>query len=135
MKNLLAVLCISVGLFACKENPEKKKTTEPQKEQSVEATQEWTALFDGETLAGWHQYNGEGMSDQWAVVDNAMVFTPKENRTYGDGGKNIVTDKEYTNFILFYSIHRMECVRSWKQWNLLGRSRKSRIWGALFNRT
>ena len=100
MKNLLAVLCISVGLITCKGNPDKKKTTEPQKEQALEATQEWTALFDGETLKGWHQYNGEGMSDQWSVVDDAMVFTPKENRTYGDGGKNIVTDKEYTSFVL-----------------------------------
>ena len=100
MKNLLAVLCISVGLFSCKGNPDKKKTTEPQKEQAMEATQGWTALFDGETLNGWHQYNGEGMSDQWSVVDDAMVFTPKENRTYGDGGKNIVTDKEYTSFVL-----------------------------------
>ena len=66
----------------------------------MEVTKEWTPLFDGETFNGWHQYNGEGMSDQWSIVDNSMVFTPKENRNYGDGGKNIVTDKEYTNFVL-----------------------------------
>ena len=99
MKNLLAVLCISVGLFSCKGNPDKKKITEPQKEQIVEATQEWTLLFDGETLNGWHQYNAGEVSDHWSVIENAMVFTPMEN--IGNGtGKNIVTNKNYTNFIL-----------------------------------
>jgi len=100
MKHLLSVLCISLGLISCNGNPEKKKNTESQKEQTEEVSNEWTLIFDGETLNGWHQYNGEGMSDQWSVIDSAMVFTPKENRTYGDGGKNIVTDKEYTNFVL-----------------------------------
>ncbi|MDO7616108.1 MAG: DUF1080 domain-containing protein, partial [Flavobacteriaceae bacterium] len=72
MKHLLAVLCFSVGLISCNGNPEKKKTTEPLKEQAVEVSNQWTLLFDGETLNGWHQYNGEGMSDQWSVIDSAM---------------------------------------------------------------
>jgi hypothetical protein len=100
MKNLLIILCVATGLFSCKGNQDKKKIDKPQEEKVMEVTQEWTPLFDGETFNGWHQYNGEGMSDQWSIVDNSMVFTPKENRNYGDGGKNIVTDKEYTNFVL-----------------------------------
>ena len=100
MKNLLIILCVATGFFSCKVNQDKKKIDKPQEEKVMEVTQEWTPLFDGETFNGWHQYNGEGMSDQWSIVDNSMVFTPKENRNYGDGGKNIVTDKEYTNFVL-----------------------------------
>ena len=61
---------------------------------------EWTSLFDGKTMNGWHQYNGEGVGPEWSVTDGVMTFQPKENRKWGDGGKNIVTDREFTSFVL-----------------------------------
>ena len=61
---------------------------------------EWVSLFDGKTLNGWHQYNGTEIGDEWSVNEGELTFQPKENRQWGDGGKNIVTDKEYTSFIL-----------------------------------
>lgn len=61
---------------------------------------EWISLFDGKTFNGWHQYNGEDIGAEWSINDGIMTFDPKKDRQYGDGGKNIVTDKDFTNFIL-----------------------------------
>lgn len=61
---------------------------------------EWVSLFDGKTFDGWHQYNGTEIGAEWSVNEDELTFEPKENRQWGDGGKNIVTDKEYTSFIL-----------------------------------
>ncbi len=100
MKNLIFFLCLSLGLISCQEISNKKKNIESEKEQTAKVTEEWTSLFDGKTMNGWHQYNGEGIGKEWTVEEGTMVFNPEENRNYGDGGKNIVTDKEYTNFVL-----------------------------------
>lgn len=67
---------------------------------STELTSEWVSLFNGENFDGWHRYNHSEMSPAWSVEDGAMKFNPKEARTYGDGGHNIVTDQEFTNFEL-----------------------------------
>ena len=66
----------------------------------AQESNEWIPLFDGETLHGWHQYNGEAIGSEWSVNDGVLIFQPKEDRKWGDGGKNIVTDREFTNFIL-----------------------------------
>lgn len=66
----------------------------------AQESNEWIPLFDGETLNGWHQYNGEAIGSEWSVNDGVLIFQPKEDRKWGDGGKNIVTDREFTNFIL-----------------------------------
>lgn len=52
---------------------------------------EWTSLFDGKTIKGWHSYHKDGVVG-WYVEDGAM--TPD-----GTGG-DLVTDKEYENFEL-----------------------------------
>ncbi len=104
MKQITALLSLLIAFTACdgqskKKKKEKHETHMKHKEHSAKESK-WVSLFDGETMNGWHQYNGEGVSDQWSVVDGAMVFAPSKNRNYGDGGKNIVTDKEYTSFVL-----------------------------------
>ncbi len=73
-------------------------TAQDKKEQTIE--KEWVSLFDGETLNGWHQYNGNQIGEEWSVNDGVLTFAPKEDRKWGDGGKNIVTDKSYTSFVL-----------------------------------
>ncbi|AQG81051.1 3-keto-disaccharide hydrolase [Spirosoma montaniterrae] len=52
---------------------------------------EWTSLFDGKTIKGWHSYHKTGVVG-WYVEDGAM--TPD-----GTGG-DLVTDNEYENFEL-----------------------------------
>lgn len=71
----------------------------PIQAQEEAAQGEWISLFDGKTFKGWHQYNGEGIPDQWSVVDEAMVFTPG-NYVKGEPGKNIVTDETFGSFVL-----------------------------------
>ena len=56
----------------------------------------WQLLFDGKTMNGWRDYNGESLQQPWHVVDGCI-------QAKGDGSEAlgyIVTEKEYENFIL-----------------------------------
>ena len=59
---------------------------------------EWTYLFDGETLNGWHEYNAGEVGDSWSVKNGELVLTSKNDNI--SRGNDIVTDKTYTNFEL-----------------------------------
>ena len=86
------VLYPLILVFSLMQNP----TTPP-----LDANQdEWTLLFNGTDFEGWHRFNRSEMSPAWTVEDGAMKFNPTEARNYGDGGHNIVTDAEFTNFEL-----------------------------------
>src|SRR6187402_2821394 len=54
----------------------------------------WVSLFDGKTLAGWHNYNKKGAVKNWIVEDGLLVCPG------GTEGGDIVTDKQYANFEL-----------------------------------
>ncbi len=51
----------------------------------------FTPLFDGKTLKGWQLVNGHGSG---YVVEGGSIVCP------ADGGGNLLTDREYDNFIL-----------------------------------
>lgn len=51
----------------------------------------FVSLFDGKTLNGWQLVNGHGPG---YVVQNGAIVCP------ADGGGNLFTDKQYSNFIL-----------------------------------
>ncbi|GAB3326506.1 DUF1080 domain-containing protein [Larkinella ripae] len=55
----------------------------------------WVKLFDGKSMAGWHNYlkQGQPVSDKWQVEDGAITLA-------GRGGGDLVTDQEYTNYEL-----------------------------------
>jgi len=97
MKHLILTLALSVSLNCVGNTP--RKASEKMNE-STTTQDEWEILFDGSTLNGWHQYNGDAVGPEWTAKDGVLTFAPKEDRKWGDGGKNIVTDKEYTSFIL-----------------------------------
>ena len=41
---------------------------------------EWTYLFDGKTLDGWHEYNGDEIRKIWSAKNGELVFTaPNDN--------------------------------------------------------
>ena len=73
------------------ERVEETKANEPPKE--------WTVLFDGTSFDGWKEYQAEGVSDVWKIEDGAMVYHPPKERPEGKL-YDLVTEKEYTNFIL-----------------------------------
>jgi hypothetical protein len=51
----------------------------------------FVSLFDGKTLNGWTLVNGTGRG---YVIENGILVCP------ADGGGNLLTEKEYANFIL-----------------------------------
>ena len=55
-------------------------------------------LFDGKTLAGWHTYGKTTVGSAWEVRDGAIHMNPTAKGK--DGGGDLVTGKEYTNFHL-----------------------------------
>lgn len=61
-----------------------------------EKAEGWELLFDGKTLNGWKDFNGEALTMPWHVVDGCI-------QAKGDGSDlsgYIVTTKQYENFIL-----------------------------------
>lgn len=55
-------------------------------------------LFDGKTITGWHTYNKTGVGSAWDVEDGAIHMSPTKKGK--DGGGDLVTDQEYSNFHL-----------------------------------
>ncbi|MCR9265543.1 MAG: DUF1080 domain-containing protein [Flavobacteriaceae bacterium] len=99
MKKAIVLMALAV-LFACKEKPKENATEEVAQE--VTKTQQeptWTVLFDGSSFDGWHLYNGGEIGEPWKLEDGAMVYYPPKERKKGEV-YDIVTDKDYTNFVL-----------------------------------
>ena len=56
----------------------------------------WQLLFNGQTLAGWKDYNGATLTQPWRVVDGCI----RANGNGSDASGYIVTEKQYENFEL-----------------------------------
>ncbi len=98
---LIALACIV--LANCKEKENKEEVTETE-ELSMENMKEmeendWIVLFDGTSFDGWKSYMKEGMAANWKIEDGAMVFYPPTEKPEGES-YNIITEQEFTNFIL-----------------------------------
>ncbi len=98
MKRIALIICLC-SLFAC--NQTEKKSQEKAEIQNTVPSKgtvnedDWTILFDGSSLDNWRGYLSEDIYPEWTIQDDVMVFTPGEV-----GGKNIITKKKYTDFIL-----------------------------------
>nr|WP_299071132.1 DUF1080 domain-containing protein [uncultured Allomuricauda sp.] len=98
----IVVFALVLVVFACKEKPkEDSKEVEQEAEVQIEQEEsEWTVLFDGSSWDGWHVYSGRDIEEAWSLEDGAMLLN-KTSEARKDGERfNIVTDKEYTNFVL-----------------------------------
>ena len=63
----------------------------------VSSSKGFTKLFDGKTTNGWHTYGQSTVGNHWKVQDGALFL---DSKIQGDGGGDLVTDKEYTNYHL-----------------------------------
>lgn len=97
MKTPILILALLMTFTACQNTKKADKETEITVMITAENNQEWTPLFDGKSFDGWHVYLKGGISPEWHIEDGAMVFRPTPESTRGN---NIVTDKEYTDFVL-----------------------------------
>ena len=89
MKKILVLSVIPVALAACTGEKHNQLT-------KAEIADGWELLFDGETLNGWKDYNGDSLTQPWHVVDGCIQAS-------GDGSDlsgYIVTDRKFDNFIL-----------------------------------
>lgn len=91
MKTMLTVVSVSalLGFIGCSKQKPNTLT-------QAEIAEGWELLFDGETLNGWRDYNGDSLTMPWTVVDGCI-------QAAGDGSDltgYIVTDRKFDNFIL-----------------------------------
>jgi len=102
MKKLLFTTLLVALVIGCKEKVKQAQgeASDIMAKVDMEVSQnEWQVLFDGKTFEGWHEYKKEGVSEHWKIEDGAMVFYPPKERQKGDS-YNLVSDKEYTDFVL-----------------------------------
>lgn len=92
MKKIIALCSLTIFAFSCKSkmDPTASKISKQNK---------WEVLFDGSSLDHWKMYQADNIDPSWSIKDGAMVFTPPVKRVKGIN-YNIVTKKEYTNFVL-----------------------------------
>lgn len=103
MKRIL-VFALAISLIACNDNSteEKEETKiEPVTNPLLTPEEEkggWQLLFDGITIAGWHNYGGGPVGSAWKVEEGNLKFAGAEKKD--TIGQDLVTDEEYENFDL-----------------------------------
>ncbi len=104
MKKIVVLVFLSLLLWNCKQNQENKsdhtgeteETVEIKTEKTTASISEWEILFNGTNYDHWRGYGKEdGVFSEWTIEDGAMAFIPGK-----EGGKNIISRKAYTNFVL-----------------------------------
>jgi len=100
MKKPLLFIALA-AVFACKDKPKENKEEVQEEMTEVVENQEseWITLFDGTNFDGWHMYNGGEVTEPWKIEDGTMVLYPPEERPEG-ANYNLVTDEEFTDFVL-----------------------------------
>ncbi|HOT65125.1 MAG TPA: DUF1080 domain-containing protein, partial [Dysgonamonadaceae bacterium] len=79
-------------LAACTPAPKDNMLTEAEKAEG------WKLLFDGKTLDGWRDYNGDSLTAPWIVEDGCI----RAKGSGSDASGYIVTDTIYENFELVW---------------------------------
>lgn len=91
--NLLFAIGTIAVLTACSGGEKRDNMLTPE-----EIREGWQLLFDGSTLNGWRDYNGEKLTAPWFAEDG-MIQAKGEG---SDAQGYIVTDKIYENFELVW---------------------------------
>jgi len=65
----------------------------------AEEAEGWRLLFDGETMDGWHGYNGQDPS-AWTIEDCALKSVGTEGNYGSDTRADLTTDDQFTDFEL-----------------------------------
>ena len=98
MKQTLFLIASTFFLFSCGNEAPKEKKAEQSQAKQVKNESDWVSLFNGKTFDGWHVFNMDKVTSEWSIEDGYMIFTPKKGDS--KGGKDLISDKEYTNFEL-----------------------------------
>lgn len=97
MKKTILLLFIAVVTLNCKNEKREVKNEETVTKENVAKNidNDWEILFDGTSTDSWRGYMVDSIFPEWTIENGALTFTPSK-----EGGKNIITKKKYTNFIL-----------------------------------
>ena len=64
-----------------------------------EKAEGWKLLFDGQTTAGWRNFNSNKIGPAWKVSDGTLSLdASKKDNWQSGGGGDIITEGEYENF-------------------------------------
>ena len=107
---LLSLVLTASNIFSDKE----LKLSEIYDSNIVESS-EWVSLFKKNSLEGWHYYQDDGSKTGW-TVDNG-VFTFNSKNATGEGDKSLISDDEYTSFVIYF------------EWKVSPRSNSGFFWG------
>lgn len=101
MKKTIIIALSLITFGSCKVNNTAKDTNSnsPKKSKIIKEDKDWTILFDGSSLENFKEYLKDGVSDNWKIEDNALVFYPPKERKRREGF-NLVTKENYTDFVL-----------------------------------
>ncbi len=89
--NVWTIVLLLISIVGCSSVKENALTKQ-------EKAEGWELLFDGKTLDGWRDYNGESLTGPWFVEDGTI-----QAKGGGDDASGyIVTNKEYANFELVW---------------------------------
>ena len=119
MNKIYYSLFVIFLVFACKKSTDKTKIEKNLNLSVEEINDGWISIFDGKTFEGWHNYLTDTISDEWQIVEGAMVYIPDPDRSHGMN--NLITDKKYTNFILSL------------EWNISEAGNSGIFWGIYEN--
>ena len=111
MKNKIIFLVCVITILACKKSTEKSEVI------TTEIKDEWSYIFNGKTLDGWHLYNNPEGPNPWLIEDGALVFTGRESGSLPE--YNLVTDTDYTNFKLALEWKISEVGNSGIMWGVI----------------
>ena len=97
MKKAGMIMLLAIAIAGCNSQSE-KKAAEPAANKTDSG---WVSLFDGKTLAGWHNYGKTTVGEAWKVSDSTIYLdtTKKAGWQTAQGG-DIVSAEEYENFDL-----------------------------------
>lgn len=102
MKKCILALTLVMFAFGCKEKDKKSAVSATATMTTSELSNkdaEWTILFDGTSFDNWKEYGKDGISDNWKIENEAMVFYPRKDSEKGTSF-NLVSKNEYTDFVL-----------------------------------
>ncbi|MCK0155731.1 DUF1080 domain-containing protein [Cellulophaga sp. F20128] len=99
MKKIFFIICVAVLTFSCKDKTNKTTETATNSTTTEENQDGWTVLFDGTNLDQWKGYGEDSPRAEWKIEGDALVFHPPTDRVKG-ANYNLITKKEFTNFIL-----------------------------------
>jgi hypothetical protein len=122
MKKLLP-LALTIFLVGCKPKQEQATIQDAPQNQPVahnslteqQKAEGWRLLFDGQTTAGWKNFNKEGVGAAWVIDNDALHF----DNTVKEGRGDIITVDEFENFDLMLEWKIDSCGNSGIMFNVV----------------